>query len=60
MRAAWSGRVQHTDRLVQGHRSGRTALLPFRQDDQAGYVAAYLVAGLGVPDGALQDLVYQP
>ena len=60
MRAARSYLVQDADRLVQGHGPRRAPLLALRQDDQASDVASYLVAGLGVPDGALEDLVHQP
>jgi hypothetical protein len=52
--------VEQPDRLVQGHGLGRAALLALRHEDQAGHVAANLVAGLGVPDGPFQDLVDQP
>jgi hypothetical protein len=60
VRAAWSGLAQNANRLVQGHGPGRAAFLTLGQDDQAGDVAPYLVAGLGVPDRALQDLLHEP
>jgi hypothetical protein len=52
--------IQQPDRLVQGHGLGRAALLAIGHDDQAGHVAADLVPGLGMPDGAFQDLLDQP
>jgi hypothetical protein len=52
--------VEQPDRLVQGHGLGRAALLALGHEDQAGHVAADLVAGLGVPDGPFQDLVDKP
>ena len=60
MLAPWPYLVQQLDRLVQGHGLGRAAFLAFGDDDQAGDVAADLVPGLGVPDGAFQDLVDKP
>ena len=60
MLAPWPYLVQQLDRLVQGHGIGWAAFLALGDDDQAGHVAAHLVAGLGVPDGAFQDLVGQP
>ncbi|MGI8446125.1 MAG: hypothetical protein ACR2MP_02845 [Streptosporangiaceae bacterium] len=49
--------VQQLDRLIQGHGLGWAAFLALGYEDQEGDVAAYLVAGLGVPDGPFQDLV---
>src|SRR5205823_12149291 len=52
--------LQECDGLVQGHGLGGAALLALGEVDQAGDVAPDPVAGLGVADGADQDLVDQP
>jgi hypothetical protein len=51
--------IQEHGGLVQRHRLGRPPFLPFGHVDQARHVAADLVAGLGLADRALKDLMNQ-
>ena len=59
VRAGLDGLQEH-DGLAERHRLGRPAFLPFGHIDQAGDVAADLVACLRLADRALDDLVDQP
>ena len=58
MRAGLDGLQEH-DGLIERHRLRWPTFLTFGHVDQAGHVAADLVAGLGLADRALKDLVDQ-